>query len=74
MKYLVLFVIVIVGLMLFKKSQQQRQLPKGRQQNTKLAAPEPMHACRHCGVNVPQSRCVWKGDKPYCCADHARLG
>ena len=73
MKYLVLFVVVIVGLMLFKKSQQQRSAP-GVRKSTQLPAPEPMHACRHCGVHVPQCRCVWKGDKPYCCSDHARLG
>ena len=71
MKYLVLFVVVIVGLMVFKRS--QRPIHRtGRPKE--LAPPEPMHACQHCGVHVPASRCVWKGDRPYCCSEHARLG
>lgn len=72
MKYLVLFVVVIVGLMLFKKS--QRHPAPGPRKPKVLARPELMHACQHCGVHVPASRCVWKGDKPYCCSEHARLG
>ena len=73
MKYLLVFVVVIVGLTLLKKSHQHRGIP-GARNPPKPAPPEHMYACHHCGVHVPQSRCVWKGDKPYCCSEHARLG
>jgi uncharacterized protein len=66
-KYLVLFVVAIVALTLLK-----RQRPDARPRPAPRA--EPMHACARCGVNVPASACSWRGDKPYCCADHARLG
>ncbi len=72
MKYLVLFVVVVVGLMVFKRSQQRPIHRTGKRKA--LAPPEPMHACQHCGVHVPASRCVWKGERPYCCSEHARLG
>lgn len=74
MKYLVLFVVVIVGLMLIKKSQQQRGVPPPKPQARTPQVPEQMLPCAHCGVHVPSSRCVWRDGKPYCSEDHARLG
>lgn len=74
MKYLVLFVVVIVGLMLIKKSQQPRTPRMSVPKDKKLQQPEPMLACSHCGVHVPSSRCVWRDGKPYCSEEHARLG
>lgn len=71
MKYLVLFVAVIVGLMLVKKSQQPRQ---PRRPGGTGAPPERMLACARCGVHSPASRCVWRDGKPYCSEEHARLG
>ena len=33
---------------------------------------EPMLACRHCGVHVPESEGVRDGDAFYCCEEHRR--
>ena len=75
MKYFLLFVVVIVVLMLHKKNRASRQAMQERPKAQRLSAPEPMHACTRCGVNVPASRCVWDAQqRPYCCAEHARQG
>ncbi|WP_297912788.1 PP0621 family protein [Thiomonas sp.] len=75
MKYFLLFVVVIVVLMLHKKNRASRQAMQERPKTQRLSAPEPMHACTRCGVNVPASRCVWDAQqRPYCCAEHARQG
>ena len=72
MKYLVLFVVVIVGLMLVKKAQQPTRPQAPRK--TEPQPPERMLACAHCGAHAPASRCVWRDGKPYCSEEHARLG
>lgn len=74
MKYLVLFVVVIVGLMLIKKSQQPRSVRQPPSPNKPPQVPEAMLPCAHCGVPSPASRCVWRDGKPYCSDEHARLG
>jgi len=74
MKYLVLFVVVIVGLMLIKKSQQSRNVPPPNPPRKAPRVPEPMLPCAHCGVHSPASRCVMRDGKPYCSEEHARLG
>ncbi len=76
MKYLLLFIVVIVGLMLHKKQRgASESLSRAQRDAQRLRAPEPMHACTRCGVHVPASRCVWDAQqRPYCCAEHARQG
>jgi uncharacterized protein len=74
MKYLVLFAVVVVGLMLIKKSQQAGQAPAPKSSRKPPQAPEAMLPCTCCGVHAPASRCVWRDGKPYCCDEHARLG
>jgi len=74
MKYLVLFAVVVVGLMLIKKSQQPRPTHRPRPPQGKPQPPEAMLPCAHCGVHAPSSRCVWRDGKPYCSEEHARLG
>lgn len=76
MKYLLVFVVVIVVLMLHKKNRAaQHHAAQGPRATRRLSAPEPMHACARCGVNVPESRCVWDAQRrSYCCAEHARQG
>ncbi len=74
MKYLLLFVVAIVGLLLHKRQRALHRQPPSREAR-RLRPPEPMHACSHCGVHVPASRCVWDAQRrPYCCAEHARQG
>ncbi|MGC9162249.1 MAG: PP0621 family protein [Thiomonas sp.] len=74
MKYLVLFVVVIVGLMLIKKQQQGTRMPPPGSPRKPPQVPEAMLPCAHCGVHLPASRCVWRDGKPYCSEEHARLG
>ena len=70
MKYLIAFAVAIAALLLLKRGQRAR----GSDAATPRAGPEPMHPCRHCGVHVPASRCVWRDGEPYCSAEHAELG
>lgn len=75
MKYLLIFIVVIVVLMLHKKNRASQHPVQQARKAQRLSAPEPMHACTRCGVNVPASRCVWDAQqRPYCCAEHARQG
>ena len=71
MKYLIAFAVAIAALLLLKRGQHQRGRDAGPPRE---AGPEPMHPCRHCGVHVPASRCVWRDGEPYCSAEHADLG
>ena len=73
MKYLIAFAVAIAALLLLKRGQRQRGHGHGVRP-PRDAGPEPMHPCRHCGVHVPASRCVWRDGEPYCCAEHAELG
>ncbi len=73
MKYLIVFIVVIGVLLLLKRGQQRdrhRRPPAGASH----AEPEQMLPCRHCGVHLPASRCVWRDGEPYCCAEHADMG
>lgn len=74
MKYLVLFVVVIVGLMLIKKAQQPGRPQVRPPRKSEPQPPERMLACARCGAHAPASRCVWRDGKPYCSEEHARLG
>ncbi|MDO9597562.1 MAG: PP0621 family protein [Azoarcus sp.] len=40
----------------------------------KVAGPERMLACAHCGVNVPESEGVRDGEVFFCCETHRSLG
>jgi len=40
----------------------------------KVAGPERMLACAHCGVNVPESEGVRDGEVFFCCEAHRSLG
>jgi uncharacterized protein len=71
LKYLIVFAVAIAALLLLKRGQRQRGRDAGAPRG---GAPEPMHPCRHCGVHVPASRCVWRDGEPYCSTEHARLG
>ena len=39
-----------------------------------LDEPEPIVACAHCGVHVPESEGVRSSDAFFCCDEHRRLG
>ena len=67
MKYLLLFVLAIVGLQLLK-----RRPPAPTQRRTQTQSPEAMLECRRCGVLVPSSRAVRAGGHIYCCDEHAQ--
>jgi uncharacterized protein len=44
----------------------------------RLAAPQAMVRCGHCGLHLPQSDALpapaSRADRHYCCAEHLRLG
>ena len=71
MKYLIAFAVDIAALLLLKRGQRQRERDIG---TPRERGPEPMLPCRHCGVHVPASRCIWRDGEPYCSAEHADLG
>jgi uncharacterized protein len=71
LKYLIVFAVAIAALLLLKRGQRQRGRDAGPPRD---GGPEPMLPCRHCGVHVPASRCVWRDGEPYCSAEHADLG
>ena len=45
---------------------------RGRNPPKRIRAAEPMVACAHCGVHVPRSEAVRKGDDYYCSEAHRR--
>lgn len=69
MKWLILFLVIWVAWRLFRVMRQPGP-PRARSQRG-----EPMRACAHCGLNVPESEALIESTTlSYCCETHRRLG
>lgn len=87
MRNLLLFVLFLIGVFYVRRALQRgadsgrqgdRPAPGGAQAEapTRNAEPafEPMLACAHCGLHVPESEGVKGGGHFYCSDEHRRLG
>lgn len=86
MRNLVLFILFLIGLFYVRRALrgglgQGGRKPAGDAPEGAPAAPraevqdfEPMVACAHCGLHVPESEGVRGGGSFYCCDEHRRLG
>jgi uncharacterized protein len=80
MKYLLVLIVVVIGVLLLKKQwsgssarRDRRKLDPYTSQNPEtLMKTEPMMRCAHCGVFMPRSTAVTRDGKSYCSDEHAR--
>ncbi|MBX9848279.1 MAG: hypothetical protein K2X64_03225 [Rhodocyclaceae bacterium] len=68
MKWLILFLIVWLVWRLTRKLRQPGPPP------ARPTASETMHACAHCGLNVPASEVLMADGHAYCSDAHRQLG
>lgn len=80
MRNLLLFVLIVFAIWWVRRALRKPgdgggkpSAPGGRDAR-KLDGPEPMLACAHCGVHVPESEGVRSSDEFFCCDEHRRLG
>lgn len=75
MQKLLLFVLVLAAIFYGRRFLKQlSQKEGGRARRGARGAPERMLACRQCGLHVPESEGVHRGEAFYCCDAHARGG
>ena len=78
MKALVVLLTLLAGVWLVKRSIRRRQAdlaaPMHKPPARRAAKQQPMQACAHCGVHVPDSEAVRDGELYYCSAEHRRAG
>lgn len=67
MKYLLLFVLLVVVWSIWKK---RNDTAKPDDLNQNPLAPENMLLCAYCGVHLPESDSVLDGERVFCCAAH----
>lgn len=87
MRNILLFILFLVGLFYVRRFLRSKSKPGGspaggspegfsaqREPQPRRIEAEPMVACAHCGVHVPESEGVTAGGHFYCSQEHRRLG
>jgi len=69
-RLLILVVLVALGWIAYKKLTSTPQGPD----RGKSGDYEHMIRCEHCGVHVPDASAIRRGDRAYCCREHADQG
>ena len=59
-----------LAVLLFFALRSKFKLPASKKSDVKLAEPEAMLRCAHCGVHFPESEAVSQGDAVFCSEDH----
>lgn len=67
---LILFVLLVVGVVLWFKHQANKRVADERPPEDKPV--EDMVRCARCGVNLPRSEAILSQGKTYCCDEHRR--
>ena len=67
MKYLLVLLVLAVGWHMWRR---QRVKPTPPPTKKRLAKPEPMVNCAHCGVHLPQSDAIRYQGQHYCSQSH----
>lgn len=72
MKYLIVLAVVAVVYALWRS---QRQPPRqGSSSRPRVAPPQAMVTCAHCGVHLPRGEALWKDGRSYCSRAHQDQG
>ncbi|GAB4180015.1 MAG: hypothetical protein Fur0039_24540 [Rhodocyclaceae bacterium] len=58
---------------LFFKGSKRRSGTRGGPGGRGERSPERMVSCAHCGVHLPESEAVKRGQSYFCCDEHRRL-
>lgn len=73
MKYLIVLAVIAVVYALWRS---QRAAPprQGGAPRPRIAPPQDMVRCAHCGVHLPQAEALSKDGHSYCCRAHRDQG
>jgi len=69
---LILCALVAVRLAVQRNQRRRRPPPAKTQRRGRFAQSEPMVACAHCGVYLPQSDALALHGQTWCCREHAQ--
>ncbi len=72
MKYLIVFAVIAVVYALWR-SQRSTPPDKGAAPRSNTANPQDMVRCAHCGLHLPESEALRRGERSYCCRSHQDL-
>lgn len=71
-KLLLLLAVVVLVVWWIRRLSRPDDPPAAKTRQATPIAREPILACAHCGVHVPQSEALMLGDRPYCSEAHRR--
>ena len=74
MKYLVLLIVVVVAIGIWRSRRAPDAAVQKPPTHRRVALPQDMPACAHCGTHIPKAEALMLGKHAYCCAEHRRLG
>lgn len=70
MKYLVILVVLVLVYAWLRRQRPGTPPPPPKQ--APLPAPQNMVACARCGVHLPGTEALTRGQRSYCCIEHQR--
>lgn len=74
MKYLLVALVVIIAIGIWRNNR-RKAAPPTPTRKARLAEPEDMVTCAHCGLHLPASDALHSGNQlHYCSREHQRLG
>jgi len=69
MKYLLVLIVIVIAVGVWRGQRRTEANPA----NARLAAPQDMVECAHCGLHLPRSEAIEAAGRSYCSAEHRAL-
>ena len=74
MKFLLMLVVLGLAYALWRSKRRAAMPPPPPRPPVPTPSAQPMVACAHCGVHIPQAEALMMGSQAYCSAEHRRMG
>jgi uncharacterized protein len=72
MKYLLVFVVVILGYMLWRAGRVQQSTKFNSTEKPSKSSPQHMVRCTQCGVHLPNGEAIHQAGAVFCSLEHAQ--
>ncbi|CAM4180516.1 MAG: PP0621 family protein [Comamonas sp.] len=71
MKFLLVLLVIVVAVGIWRSKRRKAQMERPQPAaGRKLAAPQDMVECAHCGVHLPRAEALTEKSRFYCSAEH----
>lgn len=74
MKYLVLFIVLVVAIGVWRGRRQGDAASPPQPERAPPPGPQDIVACARCGMHIPRTEALVLGSQAYCCAEHRQQG